>query len=287
VTTVVLYPGADAVRKPYQPVEEYLMGQTSYYHFDGLGSTQLLTDENANITDSYCNTAFGSPVDTGAANPTVNPFRFVGQLGYYLDPDTGSYYVRARTLSPVLARWLSEDPIGFAGGDVNLYRYVGNRPTYAMDATGLAAVAGFLLGRWCPNSYIDITTLGGKHYTPTTSKELVDTLNTIKNGGDTIDYMIIKGHGATNLIDLPDGGTLQANDASITVESTVTGKARVTAVLRSITGSKSTISLRGCFTQPLAVGIEATLNNHTTVSGSCGVTLGIPWTCQSWGIYSW
>jgi hypothetical protein len=54
------------------------MGKTSYYHYDGLGSTQLLTDENANITDSYCNTAFGAPVDKGAANPTANPFRYVG-----------------------------------------------------------------------------------------------------------------------------------------------------------------------------------------------------------------
>jgi len=87
---------------------------TRYHHYDGLGSTQLLTDESGNVTDSYVNTAFGEPVDTGAANPTVNPFRFVGREGYYLDVDTGSYYVRARDLSPVLARWLSQDPIGFA-----------------------------------------------------------------------------------------------------------------------------------------------------------------------------
>ena len=87
------------------------MGQTSYYHYDGQGSAQLLTDENGNITDQYCNTAFGEPVPTGAANPTPNPFQYVGREGYYLDTDTGDYYVRARTYSPVLARWLSEDPI--------------------------------------------------------------------------------------------------------------------------------------------------------------------------------
>ena len=74
------------------------MGQTSYYHYDGLGSTQLLTDENGTITDSYANTAFGEPVDTGAENPTPNPFQFVGQLGYYLDSDTGNYYVRRVTI---------------------------------------------------------------------------------------------------------------------------------------------------------------------------------------------
>jgi RHS repeat-associated protein len=104
------------------------MGQTSYYHYDGLGSTQLLTEENGNVTDSYCNTAYGMPVDTGAANPTPNPFRYVGQIGYYLDRDTGDYYVRARTYRPVLARWLSMDPIGCKGDDANLYRYVGGKP---------------------------------------------------------------------------------------------------------------------------------------------------------------
>ncbi len=34
-----------------------------------------------------------------------------------------------------VGRWISEDPIGFAGGDANLYRYVGNG-THGTDATG-------------------------------------------------------------------------------------------------------------------------------------------------------
>src|SRR5271155_3167652 len=84
---------------------------TRYYHYDGAGSTQLLTDENGNVTDSYCNTAYGTPVSTGAANPTINPFQFVGQVGYYLDTDTEGYYVRARVYSPMLARWLSVDTV--------------------------------------------------------------------------------------------------------------------------------------------------------------------------------
>lgn len=35
-------------------------------------------------------------------------------------------------------RWLNEDPIEFAGGDVNLYRYVGNRVVNAIDPAGLS-----------------------------------------------------------------------------------------------------------------------------------------------------
>jgi len=35
-----------------------------------------------------------------------------------------------------VGRWLSEDPTGFAAGDGNLYRYVGNGPNSSIDYTG-------------------------------------------------------------------------------------------------------------------------------------------------------
>jgi uncharacterized protein RhaS with RHS repeats len=38
---------------------------------------------------------------------------------------------------PRVGRWLSEDPLGFAPGDPNLYRYVGNSPTTLRDPSGL------------------------------------------------------------------------------------------------------------------------------------------------------
>ena len=46
-------------------------------------------------------------------------------------------YNRARWYDPQTGRWLSQDPIGFAAGDANLYRYVGNSPTNATDPSGL------------------------------------------------------------------------------------------------------------------------------------------------------
>lgn len=47
-----------------------------------------------------------------------------------------------------MGRFLSEDPIGFRGGDSNLYRYVGNNPLYANDPYGLwfANVIGGIMG---------------------------------------------------------------------------------------------------------------------------------------------
>ena len=52
---------------------------------------------------------------------------------------TGLYYYRARYYSPSLQRFISEDPIGMGGGDLNLYAYVGNSPTNATDPNGEAA----------------------------------------------------------------------------------------------------------------------------------------------------
>jgi hypothetical protein len=37
-----------------------------------------------------------------------------------------------------IGRWVSRDPIGFVAGDINLYRYVDNNPTNAIDPSGLA-----------------------------------------------------------------------------------------------------------------------------------------------------
>ncbi len=43
------------------------------------------------------------------------------------------------TMDPLSARVISQDPLGFDGGDTNLYRYVRNNPTNQTDPEGLAA----------------------------------------------------------------------------------------------------------------------------------------------------
>ena len=42
-----------------------------------------------------------------------------------------------RDYDPTTGRFISQDPIGFAAGDANLYRYVGNTPTIYVDPLGL------------------------------------------------------------------------------------------------------------------------------------------------------
>jgi RHS repeat-associated protein len=60
-----------------------------------------------------------------------------GFTGEQVDSETGFIYLRARYMDPSTGRFISQDPIGLAGGDVNLYGYVGNHPTNSVDPTGL------------------------------------------------------------------------------------------------------------------------------------------------------
>lgn len=47
---------------------------------------------------------------------------------------------RARNYNPSVGRFLTEDPIGFGGGDVNLYRFVRNNSVRHTDPTGLRPI---------------------------------------------------------------------------------------------------------------------------------------------------
>jgi RHS repeat-associated protein len=53
------------------------------------------------------------------------------------DPDTGLTHYHFREYSPSLGGWLTRDPIGLAGGYLNLRSYLGNRPADELDVWGL------------------------------------------------------------------------------------------------------------------------------------------------------
>ena len=80
----------------------------------------------------YTYEPFGKTTVTGVVS--TNAFKYTGRE----DDGTGLYYYRARYYHPGLQRFISEDPIGFNGGDVNLYGYVGNDPLNLIDPLGQA-----------------------------------------------------------------------------------------------------------------------------------------------------
>jgi RHS repeat-associated protein len=68
-------------------------------------------------------------------NPGFQPFGFAG--GIY-DKDTGLVRFGVRDYDAETGRWTCKDPIGFGGGDTDLYCYVGNDPVNYTDPTGLS-----------------------------------------------------------------------------------------------------------------------------------------------------
>jgi RHS repeat-associated protein len=108
---------------------------TKCYEPDALGSTDALTDDTQTVTDRWSYRAFGAAMQTEGTDDTA--YLFVGRQGYQFDNETGLYLLGNRYYDPNTGTFLSPDPIGFAGGDPNLYRYVGNNPVNAVDPTGL------------------------------------------------------------------------------------------------------------------------------------------------------
>ena len=71
--------------------------------------------------------------DAVADTGLVVRYHFAGRE---YDSESGLYYMRARYYEPALGRWISEDPIGIAGG-LNVYAYAGNDPVNGRDPSGL------------------------------------------------------------------------------------------------------------------------------------------------------
>jgi RHS repeat-associated protein len=63
-----------------------------------------------------------------------------GYTGKYFDETTGLQNSWNRWYSPKMGRFISQDPIGFGGGDSNLYRYVGNSSPNGTDPSGLQTI---------------------------------------------------------------------------------------------------------------------------------------------------
>ncbi len=108
-------------------------GTTSvYYTFDPQGSVVQRLDANQNILSTSAYDAWGNPL---VPNPN-DPFGYEAQWGYYTDNETGLLILTHRYYDPTQGRFVTRDPIRYAGG-LNLYGYVGNEVIYGADPFGL------------------------------------------------------------------------------------------------------------------------------------------------------
>jgi len=102
-----------------------------FFLADALGSIVALADNDATVTTLYTFEPFGNTSRAGPAPSTS--YDFTGRES----DETGLKYYRGRYYHPGAHRFVSEDPIGWLGGDVNLYAYVRNNPLAWRDPTGL------------------------------------------------------------------------------------------------------------------------------------------------------
>jgi RHS repeat-associated protein len=114
--------------------------QVYCYHFNATGSTIAMMDQSQAVVNSYVYDAFGNVTQSETIS---QPFKYVGQFGVMTEPN-GFYYMRARYYDPKVGRFISEDPTGFDGGDVNLYAYVAGNPVMGIDPLGLCAKPAWL-----------------------------------------------------------------------------------------------------------------------------------------------
>ena len=145
--TQFLYDGAKAVQETQgsaiNPIligpgvdERYarndVTGRT-YFLADAIGNTIGLTDTTGAIREKYSYDLYGNVTPSDTTTGFTNPYQFMGR-----EADTaGLYYYRARYYSPMMAGFISEDPIRFGGGQLSFYAGFRGDPLDYTDPYGL------------------------------------------------------------------------------------------------------------------------------------------------------
>ena len=108
-----------------------------YSLYDPQGNLAQTIDSSGAVIGQSAVSAWGEPIRDAAGN--VSGGGYGAKFGYVLDGESGFYLCTLRYYDPSAGRWITRDPIGYAGGG-NLYGYVGNDPVNATDPSGLARV---------------------------------------------------------------------------------------------------------------------------------------------------
>jgi RHS repeat-associated protein len=106
-------------------------GATSWYLTDRQGSVRNVASSSGSVVGTITYDGYGRQLaNTGATDK-------FGYTGLATDPNTGLAKTDHRYYDAAIGSWTQQDPIGFAGGDPDLYGYVGNSPTNRSDPSGL------------------------------------------------------------------------------------------------------------------------------------------------------
>lgn len=116
----------------FTPLAQVVDGQVEHIHTDHLGTPRELTNAQGQLVWQARFKAYGNLAVQPVGLSTCR-LRFAGQ---YWDEESGLHYNRHRYYDPDCGQFVSQDPIGLAGG-LNLYQYVPNPMTW-VDPWGLS-----------------------------------------------------------------------------------------------------------------------------------------------------
>jgi RHS repeat-associated protein len=105
----------------------------TWYLRDKLGSVRLVANKSGSVIDTITYDSYGN-ITNETSPSNGDRFKFTGREW---DSEIAMYFYRARYYGPTIGRFESEDPLQFAAGDTNLFRYASNGPTNDADPTGL------------------------------------------------------------------------------------------------------------------------------------------------------
>jgi RHS repeat-associated protein len=108
-------------------------GEYYFYQNDHLGTPQKMTAVNGAVVWSAKYSSFGEAT-VDLSSTITNNLRFPGQ---YYDEETSLNYNYHRYYDVKTGRYLTPDPIGFKGGDINLFGYVLGNPINISDSRAL------------------------------------------------------------------------------------------------------------------------------------------------------
>lgn len=129
-------------------------GFDAFFDADAVGTVTTLTGVGGVVENSYVFTPFGSELFEG--EDLANDFEFNGVLGVAEDSEDLTF-MRARSYSDTLGRFLSEDPLWASGAAANLHVFSLNSPLMAADPSGENPFIGILAGLLLAKGSYDLT----------------------------------------------------------------------------------------------------------------------------------
>jgi RHS repeat-associated protein len=159
-------------------------GKRLYYHYDPIGSTVAITDEDGKVTDKYAYLPFGELSRSETTHD--NRFTYVGKYGVTKEPN-GLYFMRARFYDPETRRFMSVDPVKGEmqnPQDLNLYVYSGSRPTSLIDPGGTAFWESVKLIAESVTTSLGVANMGTSIVDTVKSPSVVNFLDTALNAAD-------------------------------------------------------------------------------------------------------